>query len=58
MLLGFSQEGAAKKARYGGDLFIAQASASEQHVFLDFFQRDRRNQRKGVIGIKLSKEVL
>lgn len=58
VLLDFSQDRAAQKAKYGGELFIAQSPASEQHVFLDFFQRDRRNQRKGIIGIKLSEEVL
>jgi len=58
VLLDFSQDRAAQKAKYGGELFIAQAPANEQHVFLGFFQRDRRNQRKGIIGIKLSEEVL
>ncbi len=58
VLLDFSQDRAAQKAKYGGEMFIAQAPASEQHVFLDFFQRDRRNQRKGIIGIRLSEELL
>ncbi len=58
VLLDFSQERAAQKAKYGGELFIAQAAASEQHVFLGFFQRDRRNQRKGIIGIELIEELL
>lgn len=34
------------------------ASASEQRVFLDFFQRDRRDQRRGIIGIKLREALL
>lgn len=57
-LLDFSQDRAAQKAKYGGELFIAQSPASEQRVFLDFFQRDRQNRRKGIIGIKLSEESL
>jgi hypothetical protein len=57
VLLDFSHERAAQKAKFGGELFIAQAPASDQHLFLEFFQRDRRNQRKGLIGIRLSEEL-
>ncbi len=57
VLLDFSQERAAQKAKFGGELFIAQAPANEQHLFLGFFQRDRRNQRRGIIGIRLNEEL-
>lgn len=57
VLLDFSQERAAQKAKFGGELFIAQAQANEQHLFLGFFQRDRRNQRRGIIGIRLDEEL-
>jgi hypothetical protein len=58
VLLDFSHDRIAQKEKYGGEMFIAQAPANEQHVFLGFFQRDRRNQPKGIIGIKLSEELL
>lgn len=58
VLLDFSQERAAQKAKYGGELFIAQSPATFERLYLDFFQRDRRNQRKGIIGIRLSEESL
>jgi len=57
VLLDFSQERAAQKAKYNGELFIAEAPANEQRVFPDFFQRDRRNQRKGIIGISLGNQA-
>lgn len=58
VLLDFSQERAAQKAKYGGEMFIAQSPATAERLYLDFFQRDRRNQRKGIIGIRLSEELL
>lgn len=56
VLLDFSEERAAQRQKYGGELFIAQAPANDQHVFLGFFQRDRRNQRKGIIGLVLENQ--
>jgi hypothetical protein len=52
----FSQERAAQKARYGGELFPADWAANPGGMpFLDFFQRDRiTKQPKGIIAIDLA----
>lgn len=54
-LLDFSNRRAAQKARYGGELFPAQAAAEPAGtVFLDYFQRDRdTGEPKGIIAIDL-----
>jgi hypothetical protein len=40
--------------RYGGELFPADwASQADGKTFLDFFQRDRARQPKGIIAIDL-----
>lgn len=58
VLLDFSNDRIAQKSKYGGEMFIAQAPANDKHLFLGFFQRDRRNQPKGIIGINLSEGFL
>lgn len=58
VLLDFSHERVAQKKKYGGELFIAQSPATAERLYLEFFQRDRRDQRKGIIGIRLSEELL
>lgn len=54
-LLDFSDRRAAQKARYGGELFPAQAAAEPAGtVFLDYFQRDRQTgEPKGIIALDL-----
>jgi hypothetical protein len=55
VLLDFNDRRAAQKARYGGELFPAQAAAVPAGtVFLDYFQRDRdTGEPKGIIAIDL-----
>ncbi len=52
----FSNERAAQKARYGGELYPADWAANPGGMrFLDFFQRDRiTNHPKGIIAIDLT----
>ena len=54
-LLDFSNRRVAQKARYGGELFPAQAAAEPAGtVFLDHFQRDRdTGEPKGIIALDL-----
>jgi hypothetical protein len=55
VLLDFSNRRAAQKARFGGELFPAQAAAGPAGtVFLDYFQRDRNTgEPKGILAIEL-----
>jgi hypothetical protein len=55
-LLDFSDERAAQKARYGGELFPAEAAAKpDGTTFLEYFQRERTTERsKGIIAIDLT----
>ncbi|HZL48975.1 MAG TPA: hypothetical protein VFC30_08165 [Solirubrobacteraceae bacterium] len=55
-LLDFSDERAAQKARYGGELFPAEAAAEpDGPTFLEYFQRERITKRpKGIIAIDLT----
>ncbi len=51
-LLDFREARAAQKARYGGELFPANAAADPAGTaFLDFFQQDREGQPKGVVAL-------
>jgi hypothetical protein len=44
----------AQKARFGGELFVASASATPAGMrFLEFFQQDRDGNPKGVVAIDL-----
>jgi hypothetical protein len=53
-LLDFSHERGAQKARYGGELFPADWPAqADGTTFLDYFQRDRTRQPKGIVAIDL-----
>jgi hypothetical protein len=54
-LLAFSNRRAAQKARYGGELFLAETGAEPTGTtFLDYFQRDRdTGQPKGIVAIDL-----
>lgn len=45
---------AAQKAKYGGDLLPAAGPWGNGFSFLDFFQRDRAGERKGIILIRLA----
>ena len=55
VLLDFSPGRTAQKAKYGGELFLADALASPPAtVFLDFFQTDKTTgDRKGIVAIDL-----
>jgi hypothetical protein len=54
-LLTFSDGRAAQKARYGGELYPAEWPANaDGTTYLDFFQRDRLKQQKGIIAIDLT----
>lgn len=51
-LLQLDEARAAQKARYGGELFPAEAGADlGGTVFVDFFQRDREGRRKGIVAL-------
>ena len=56
-LLDFSNGRQAQKARFGGELLVAEAPADlEGKTFLDYFQHEVRRgvlRRKGIIGIRL-----
>jgi hypothetical protein len=48
-------ERAAQKERYGGELFPAQWPANaDGTTYLDYFQRDRFEQPKGIVAIDLT----
>jgi hypothetical protein len=57
VLLDFSDRRRAQKAKFGGELLIAEAPADlEGRTFLDYFQQEIRRgvlRRKGIIGIRL-----
>lgn len=54
VLLDFSHQRAAQKAKYGGELFLASTIADAQaQTFLDFFQRDRDGNPKGIVEIHI-----
>ncbi len=54
VLLDFKNHRAAQKAKYGGELFPAGSIAStDGKTFLEFFQRDRDGNPKGIIAIDL-----
>ncbi len=55
VLLDFKNHRSAQKAKYGGELFPASSIASsDKKTFLEFFQKDRDGNPKGVIAIDLS----
>lgn len=55
VLLDFSHPRAAQKAKFGGELFIANSAADPAgRAFLDFFQTDKTTgERKGIVAIDL-----
>ena len=54
VLLDFKNNRAAQKAKYGGELFIANGQAAPGILFLDFFQLDRYSGRqKGILSMDL-----
>ncbi len=55
VLLRFANRRAAQKAKFGGELFLADAMADPAGTrFLAFFQRDKQTgQPKGIVGIDL-----
>lgn len=47
---GFVNKRAAQKAKYLGEMFIANAPAGNSSIFLDFFQQDKfSGQQKGIL---------
>lgn len=61
VLLDYSDGRKAQKAKYGGELLIAEAPADlEGKTFLDYFQQEIRRgvlRHKGIIGIRLRAEL-
>jgi hypothetical protein len=57
VLLDFTAQRAAQKAKYGGELFLANSPADPAGtVFLDFFQTDKvTGQPKGIVSIDLGR---
>ena len=54
VLLTFDRGRQAQKAKYGGELFFADAAADPAGTrFIDFFQRDRSGQPKGIVALDL-----
>ncbi|MEM8719039.1 MAG: hypothetical protein AAGE84_06980 [Cyanobacteria bacterium P01_G01_bin.39] len=54
ILLDFSHKRAAQKAKYGGELFLASVPADDRgQTFLEFFQKDRNGNPKGIVEILL-----
>lgn len=55
VLLDFTHARTTQKERFGGELFpaIARADPESGALFLDFFQRDRDGERKGIVQIDL-----
>ena len=54
VLLDFENGRAAQKARFGGELFLAETDADELGTsFVEFFQKDRSGVPKGIIAINL-----
>jgi hypothetical protein len=55
VLLDFAHPRKAQKEKFGGELFLAQAVADPRSgaQFLDFFQRDRDGNPKGIVKIDL-----
>ena len=55
VLLTFDRYRRAQKARFGGELFFADAPADPAGTtFVEFFQRDRLGQPKGIISLNLA----
>lgn len=58
VLLDFSNQRAAQKAKYFGELFIAQVPAAAGIVFLDFFQVDKyTGAAKGIVALALGNTI-
>ena len=53
VLLTFDDQRKAMKAKYRGELFPDTWSAEPNVSFIDFFQRDRAGQPKGIIRLDL-----
>jgi hypothetical protein len=52
VLMTFDRGRQAQKAKYGGELFFADAAADPAGTrFVDFFQRDRTGQPKGIVAL-------
>lgn len=59
VLLDFSNKRAAQKAKYGGELFAAGSVADVAgRTFLEFFQKDRAGNAKGIIAFDLQTVTL
>jgi hypothetical protein len=54
VLLTFDRQRRAQKAKFGGELFFADAPADPAGTaFVDFFQRDRSGRPKGIVALDL-----
>ncbi|MBW4505523.1 MAG: hypothetical protein KME64_03280 [Scytonematopsis contorta HA4267-MV1] len=43
----------AQKAKYGGEIYPSDQPVDESTMSIEFFQRDRQQNKKGIIGINL-----
>jgi len=58
-LLDFTYKRAAQKAKYGGELFIANFDAAPGIIFLDFFQIEKyTGKNKGILMINLTGNIV
>jgi hypothetical protein len=56
VLLDFTNRRAAQKAKFDGEMFVANVEADPLGtLFLDFFQRDRGGRAKGIVQIDLER---
>jgi hypothetical protein len=46
-------DSAAQKSRYGGEIYQSDEPVNDSETSIEFFQTDRRYNRKGIIGINL-----
>ncbi len=46
-------DSAAQKARYGGEIYPSDQPVDESTMSIEFFQRDRQQNKKGIIAIDL-----
>jgi hypothetical protein len=56
VLLDFSNQRAAQKRKYRGEMFVSLLPGSPNDTFLEFFQIDKETgQRKGILGLRAEK---
>jgi hypothetical protein len=46
-------DSAAQKAKYKGEIYSSDQPVDESTISIEFFQRDRKQNRKGIVAINL-----